>query len=81
MQGITKINSLLIVMEVHKGRIFLHLEQGVADAPLFEAPRSINLETSVNSMLVPYLLFETNATSSPQCNKKTVLDKTFRRYQ
>ena len=40
-------------MEVHKSRIFLHLEQGIADTPLFEAPRSINLETNVNIMLVP----------------------------
>ena len=55
-------------MKVHKGHIFLHLEQDVADAPLFEAPRSVNLETSVNIIMAPYLLLETNAASNPQCN-------------
>ena len=43
--------------------MFLHLIQGEANAPLSEAPHSINLETSANIMLASYLLLKTNVTS------------------
>ena len=47
---------------MQKGQIFLSVEQGVADAPLSGAPRSINLEKNVKIIDVLYLRLETNVT-------------------
>ena len=47
---------------MHKGQIFLSVGQGVADAPLSGARRSINLEKNVKINDALCLHLETNVT-------------------